>query len=321
MRSMSDHAEHTFGAGASHDGHNDHPHFGSHGPHDTSTHDFTPGHPYAPPVGAGAQHGDPAQAVSYWFAQHGSDCVPASVTQVLSEAVGHRVPESEVLQRMTALGMQLPTSAQGVPFDDAERLLDSFGISSHEEHHVTLARLESYLDQGRSIILGVDADPIWHYQDGASQGPAPHAVMITSIDESKGTVTLSDTGNPNGNQEHVPLNVFMYAWGEQGNELVVTDSEIAHHPGPALMPLTIQPFPSHLPTYGAASPANPEVPDGLAHAGHSYAVQAGDTLWDIAERAYGNGAHYTVIAAANGITDPDQHIAAGAVLTIPDRTD
>jgi LysM repeat protein len=318
MRSMSDHAEHTFGAGASHDGHDDHAHFGSHDPHDA--HDFLPGNPYAPLVGAGTEHGDPAQAVTYWFAQHGSDCVPASVTQVLSEAVGHRVPESEVLQRMTALGMQLPTSTQGVPFDDAERLLDSFGISSHQEHNVTLARLEGYLDQGRSVILGVDADPIWHYQDGTSQGPAPHAVMITSIDESTGTVTLSDTGNPHGNEEQVPLNVFMYAWGQHGNQLVVTDSAVADHPGPALMPLTLNPFPGYLPTDSVPALANPEVPDGLAQPGQSYAVQAGDTLWDIAERAYGSGAQYTIIAAANGITDPD-HIVAGAVLTIPDRTE
>ena len=238
------------------------------------------------------------------------------MTQVLSEAVGHRVPESEVLQRMTTLGMQLPTSTQGVPFDDAERLLDSFGISSHQEHHVTLARLEGYLDQGRSVILGVDADPIWHYQDGTSQGPAPHAVMITSIDESTGTVTLSDTGNPHGgNEERVPLKVFMYAWGEQGNQLVVTDSVIAHHPGPVLMPLTIHPFTTHLPTHSVPRLANPEVPDGLAQPGDSYAVQPGDTLWDIAERAYGSGADYTVIAAANGITDPD-HIVAGRRSTI-----
>ncbi|WP_231989587.1 LysM peptidoglycan-binding domain-containing protein [Mycobacterium sp. 852002-51057_SCH5723018] len=319
---MSDHAEHTFGAGASHgafhEAHDDHSHFGSHDPHDS--HDFVPGMPYAQPVGPGFEHGDPAQAVTYWFAQHGSDCVPASVTQVLSEAVGHRVPESEVLQRMTTLGMDLPTSTQGVPFADAERLLDSFGISSHEEHHVTLARLEGYLDQGRSVILGVDANPIWHYQDGESQGPAPHAVMITSIDESTGTVTLSDTGNPHGNEEHVPLNVFMYAWGEQGNQLVVTDSAIDHHPGPALMPLTLHPFPPDLPTHSVPPLANPEIPDGLARPGQSYAVLAGDTLWDIAERAYGNGADYTVIAAANGITDPD-HIAAGVVLTIPERTE
>jgi LysM repeat protein len=315
---MSDHTHHASGDGAfhgtSHGGHDDHSHFGSH-----DTHDFMRGISHASPVG-GAIHGDPAQAVSYWFAQRGSDCVPASVTQVLGEALGHRVPESDVLQRMATLGMELPTSTQGVPFADAERLLDSFGISSHQEHNVTLTRLEGYLDQGRSVILGVDANPIWHYQDGQSQGEAPHAVMITSIDESTGTVTLSDTGTPNGNEEHVPLNVFMYAWGEQGNELVVTDSAIAHHLGPALMPLTIQPFLTHLPTHSIPPHANPEVPEGLARPGQSYAVRTGDTLWDIAERAYGSGAHFTVIAEANGITDPGR-IVAGAVLTIPEHTE
>jgi hypothetical protein len=45
-------------------------------------------------------------------------------------------------------------------------------------------------------------------------------------------------------------------------------------------------------------------------------VAPGDTLWDLAERAYGNGADYTLIAQANGITNPDL-ITPGQVLTIP----
>lgn len=56
-----------------------------------------------------------------------------------------------------------------------------------------------------------------------------------------------------------------------------------------------------------------EVP---APAGRSYTVEPGDTLWAIAERFYGDGSKYQVIADASGISNPDL-IHPGEVLTIP----
>ena len=43
---------------------------------------------------------------------------------------------------------------------------------------------------------------------------------------------------------------------------------------------------------------------------------SGDTLWAIAERFYGDGSKYQVIADASGISNPDL-IHPGQVLTIP----
>lgn len=47
-----------------------------------------------------------------------------------------------------------------------------------------------------------------------------------------------------------------------------------------------------------------------------YTVRAGDTLWAIAERHYGDGNLWGRIADANGVRDP-RRLAIGAVLTIP----
>lgn len=58
----------------------------------------------------------------------------------------------------------------------------------------------------------------------------------------------------------------------------------------------------------AAEPAPPEV--------RSYTVVSGDTLWAIAERFYGDGSKYQVIADASGVANPDL-IHPGQVLTIP----
>ena len=48
----------------------------------------------------------------------------------------------------------------------------------------------------------------------------------------------------------------------------------------------------------------------------TYTVESGDSLWAIAERFYGDGSKYQVIADASGIPNPDL-IQPGQVLTIP----
>lgn len=59
----------------------------------------------------------------------------------------------------------------------------------------------------------------------------------------------------------------------------------------------------------AEEPAPPPAP-------RTYTVVAGDTLWAIAERFYGDGNRYPEIAAASGISNPDL-IQIGQVVTIP----
>jgi LysM repeat protein len=53
--------------------------------------------------------------------------------------------------------------------------------------------------------------------------------------------------------------------------------------------------------------------------GSDYTVQQGDTLFSIAQQAYGDGNQWPVIANANGISDPN-HITPGQVLYIPALT-
>jgi nucleoid-associated protein YgaU len=48
----------------------------------------------------------------------------------------------------------------------------------------------------------------------------------------------------------------------------------------------------------------------------TYTVVSGDTMWSIAERFYGDGSKYQVIADASGVDNPDL-IHPGQVLTIP----
>jgi len=84
------------------------------------------------------------------------------------------------------------------------------------------------------------------------------------------------------------------------------------------------------PAAGEASPeaaAEEAVAEPVAEAGpepepepepavRTYTVESGDSLWAIAERFYGDGSKYQVIADASGIPNPDL-IQPGQVLTIP----
>lgn len=78
-------------------------------------------------------------------------------------------------------------------------------------------------------------------------------------------------------------------------------------------------------TTEAAQPIGEGVPEPLAEAvaeapdspaPQVYTVVAGDTLWGIAERFYGDGNKYQVLVDANAISNPDL-IHPGQMLTIP----
>lgn len=66
---------------------------------------------------------------------------------------------------------------------------------------------------------------------------------------------------------------------------------------------------------GEAAPEAPPEP-APEPAARTYTVESGDTLWAIAERFYGDGSKYQLIADASGIPNPDL-IYPGQVVTIP----
>jgi LysM repeat protein len=66
----------------------------------------------------------------------------------------------------------------------------------------------------------------------------------------------------------------------------------------------------------AGEPAVKEAAEETTPEPRTYTVVSGDTLWAIAERFYGDGNKYQVIADASGVANPDL-IHPGQVLTIP----
>ncbi|BBY44613.1 LysM peptidoglycan-binding domain-containing protein [Mycolicibacterium celeriflavum] len=99
-----------------------------------------------------------------------------------------------------------------------------------------------------------------------------------------------------------------------------TDTKEAPPAAPEAAPDEVAPAaveePAPAPEPKAAPAPPPPPPPPPPPAPRTYTVVSGDTLWAIAERFYGDGNKYQVIADASGISNPDL-IHPGQVLTIP----
>lgn len=266
----------------------------------------------------GVVYGNPEAAADRWFAQEENGyCLPAAMTQVISEALDiDLTDESAVVEAMGELGIEFNPPHSGMTMSEGERVLEHFGVDTAHLEGLTTNDLARYLDDGHSVILAVDSNDYWQGVDSDDQ--ADHAVVLTGIDTDKGVVILSDTGAAgDGSQYEVPLDVFDEAWAETGGQALVTTEPTlspeeleqpaqAPSPGPILIPLVLD---------GGLFFGEASADGSLDVVATSYEVKPGDTLWDIAEAVYGDGGQWTTIAEANGITEGS--IYEGQMLAIP----
>jgi len=198
-------------------------------------------------LGLPAEFGDPGEYHSYWFFQgHNETCAPASVTQVIEAQTGINLHGEALVQHELA-ELHLPSGNLTLP--QAQTVLNHFSIPSELQDYpnnpsAAVAQLEQYLHDGKNVVLSVNASPIWYDSmtagnDKAAEGLpsdewADHAVVVSGINTQTGMVTLSDTGNPggmdlplvgnhDGNEEQVPLSLFLDAWEGSNYSMLVTD--------------------------------------------------------------------------------------------------
>jgi nucleoid-associated protein YgaU len=101
------------------------------------------------------------------------------------------------------------------------------------------------------------------------------------------------------------------AWASNTQTDEAPPAAAAEPPAPEVVPAAAE-EPAPAPEPEPAPPPPPPPPP----APRTYTVVSGDTLWAIAERFYGDGSKYQVIADASGVPNPDL-IHPGQVLTIP----
>jgi hypothetical protein len=133
--------------------------------------------------------------------------------------LGVTAAASFVISELLGLDDRGPLAgAWGATLEDGEGLLARYGIDAHVEHG-DLVSLGRYLEEGRSVVVAVDADEIWDGSDDTST--AGQALVITRIDEDAGVATLLD---PRGREFEVSVDALEDAWADSGNRMVVTEA-------------------------------------------------------------------------------------------------
>ncbi|ODU03113.1 MAG: hypothetical protein ABS81_15495 [Pseudonocardia sp. SCN 72-86] len=188
----------------------------------------------APPVEDGRVVGDPEEYSHVWFQQAVNGfCMPSSVAQIISVYTGETMTdEMQVVQAANQLQLW-SVGGDGVPgmtSENAVTLLEAYGIPVELTHELigdhALEALDQALADGRGVIITIDSGEVW-YGEKTEDHMLDHAVVVAGIDYDRGVVLLSDPGNPNGNLEEVPIDVFMDAWADSRYEMITCDEPAA----------------------------------------------------------------------------------------------
>ena len=192
----------------------------------------------APAVHFFEEHGllDSNADIDLWHLQHHDDtCAIVSQEFILESLTGHNFSEGELMQEAYEHGWYTPGA--GTPMDHVGDLLEAHGIATDKGCGHTLNDLESQLDAGHKVIVGVNAEDIWYPHStslfetllsdfGFMPGQAAdHAVQVVSIDKTDPAhpvVVLNDSGTPNGAGERVPIETFQQAWAASDHFMVNT---------------------------------------------------------------------------------------------------
>jgi hypothetical protein len=113
------------------------------------------------------------------------------------------------------------------------QILRDFGVPAHPETRGNIADLVTKFEQGRGIIIGVNAGLLWGDRRHLGTGGPNHAVVLTGVvrDADAGTIRgfyINDSGNRDerGNArsgQFISLETIRKAWEKMGGTSVVTD--------------------------------------------------------------------------------------------------
>jgi hypothetical protein len=183
-------------------------------------------------VGTSEHHnqiiGNPDAEISHTHMQEGiNSCAVASQKGVIESITGKQVPEIELSYDAYRHGWYDPGS--GTKPENIGKLLEEYGIPVHRGFDNSITDIATALSHGEKVIVGLNANEIWHPQSDAAGNPIEqpnegHAVWVTGIyqDDTGWHVVMNDTGIKNGAGETVDAKDFINAWSDYGNFAVIT---------------------------------------------------------------------------------------------------
>lgn len=178
---------------------------------------------------APAMYGDPDGDASYWQPQTtGFTCAVQAQRGIIEAITGEDVSESQLVYEATLNGW---LTDAGMSPSDVGKLLELHNIPCHSAVDANVGDLIRELAQGNKVIVGVDSGELWGddfpLEDFVSQS-SDHAVWVTKVDFSdpdNPTITINDSGDPDGAGKVYELNDFVDAWKDSGFFYVTTGVE------------------------------------------------------------------------------------------------
>jgi hypothetical protein len=183
---------------------------------------------YAPEEGFFVSHGDPAGAMATCHAQEAENsCAIACQRDIIHAMTERDVSETSLAECAEKCSWYTP--GDGTPLNHIGDLLERNGIPCERGLGAEIADLQTWLNEGRGIIVGIDSadlnpdcrlDELWDTLE------AGHAVRVTGIETNPLTeeqlIVLNDPGAPGLAGLKVPASIFMDAWQDTAQFACVT---------------------------------------------------------------------------------------------------
>lgn len=155
-----------------------------------------------------------------------SDTCAIKSQQIILHSFGIDIPEASLASEATIKGYYVP--GMGSDSLHVGDLLQDHGVDVHTKQHATVYDLVAELAQGHKVIVGVDADELWHnatWNDFFIGEHANHALIVSGIDTSNPLdtrVILTDPGTGEIARSY-PMSQFIDAWQDSSCFMVATD--------------------------------------------------------------------------------------------------
>lgn len=158
--------------------------------------------------------------------------------QIILNDFGIPVTEDELVQYSYEHGWYQGDDT-GTLLPDVGNLLEEAGIQCNRQANANVFNLVNELSQGHKIIVGVDADELWHddtvvgkfknWFNDFFKGDTPnHALIVAGIDTTDPNniqVIVTDPGNGDYHKAY-PLDQFMDAWSDSCCYMVSTATAV-----------------------------------------------------------------------------------------------
>lgn len=163
-------------------------------------------------------------------------CGLVSCSNILMEA-GINISENDIVHFAENNGLcdisDDPNSCGGTTADERAEILTDAGVPSHSDDNSSLEDIAKDVNDGKGVIISVNAGVLWDNPSTYGTGESNHAITVTGYetDDVTGEITgfyICDSGRceQSDSQRFVPMDQMQEAYDVPGHSAVITDNPI-----------------------------------------------------------------------------------------------